>query len=132
MTINDLKPVDHQEIKFQTVRQSKIIKTDDFSSVFNFRKRITGNYLVIHFCYNQLDLPRLGLVVAKKMARLSVNRNYMKRVLKELFRKNKNSISNLDLVIRVQKPFTHRDFNDVQTEFTDLFFKLSQKTVNKR
>jgi ribonuclease P protein component len=109
-------------------RQSKIIKTDDFSSVFNFRKRVSGRFLVIHYCYNQLDWPRLGLVVAKKIARLSVSRNYMKRVLRELFRNNKNKIKNIDLLVRPQKSFTRGNYSEIKKEFAELLLKLCQQT----
>ena len=105
-------------------RRARIIKTDDFSSVFNFRKRISGHFLVIHYQQNQLGWPRLGLAVTKKTTRLSVDRNYMKRVLRELFRGQQECIKSLDLIVRVQKTFDSADFPAVEKEFAELLAKL--------
>ena len=105
----------------------RILKTDDFSSVFNFRKRISGLTLVIHYRHNDHLHARLGLVVSKKIAKLSVNRNYMRRVLRELFRRNLTNISNVDLVIRPQKPFSAKNYNQIAQEFDMLISKLISK-----
>jgi ribonuclease P protein component len=105
-------------------RTAKLIKTDDFSSVFNFRKRISGHYLAIHYQYNLLDRPRLGLIVSKKNARLSVTRNYMRRVLRELFRTQQERLTGLDMVVRTQHMFDRSHYALVKHEFHRLVAKL--------
>jgi ribonuclease P protein component len=107
-------------------RQARIIKTDDFSSVFSFRKRVSGHYLAIHYQYNALGSSRLGLVVAKKIAKRSVDRNYMRRVLREFFRKQQFSLGSIDLVLRVQKIFHHQEVEAVAQEFNELLFRLKR------
>jgi ribonuclease P protein component len=109
-------------------RQARIIKTDDFSSVFSFRKRVSGHFLAIHYQYNTLGRARLGLVVAKKIARRSVDRNYMRRVLREFFRKQQMDIGPIDVVLRVQKIFHHQEFETVAQEFNELLFRLKRST----
>lgn len=54
---------------------------------------------------NALGYPRLGLVVAKKVAKRANRRNYMKRVLREWFRTNRHQLPPVDMIIRVQQPF---------------------------
>lgn len=93
------------------------------------RKRISGQYLAIHYRANQTAGPRLGLVVAKKVAKRSVDRNYMRRVLRELFRKQQAQIAPLDLVIRVTKLFGHAEFAQVEQEFSELLFRLNRATA---
>jgi ribonuclease P protein component len=105
-------------------KQAKLIKTDDFSSVFNFRKRISAKYLVVHYQPNNLQHARLGLVVGKKIAKLSVSRNYMRRVLREFFRLQQDEIRPVDLVVRVQKKFDKSDFIQIKHEFSGLLAKL--------
>ena len=118
---------------YRLVKQAKMIKTDDFSSVFNFRKRISLQYLAMHYQPNLLQRPRLGLVVGKKTAKLSVSRNYMRRVLREFFRLNQQEICNVDLVIRVQKKFSKVDFTQIKKEFDTLTSKLNQRVnVNEK
>ncbi len=110
---------------YRLVKEAKMIKTDDFSSVFNFRKRISTDHLVLHYQPNQLKHPRLGLVVGKKTAKLAVSRNYMRRVLRELFRLQQHDIPHADIILRVQKKFNKADFQGIKQEFTGLMVKLN-------
>lgn len=114
-------------MNFKFPSELRLLKTDDFSSVFNFRKRISATTLVIHYRNNPQLHPRLGLVVSKKVAKLSVDRNYMRRVLRELFRRNKVNLGNLDLVIRPQKPFSSKNYNEIAQEFDMLITKLKSR-----
>ncbi len=113
--------------KFRLIKQAKMIKTDDFSSVFNFRKRISTPYLAMHYQPNMRSRARLGLVVGKKTAKLAVSRNYMRRVLRELFRCKQHEICHVDLIIRVQKKFSKGDFVQIKQEFDMLITKLNQR-----
>ena len=115
--------------KYRLVKQAKMIKTDDFSSVFNFRKRFSLKYLVMHYQPNTLQRARLGLVVGKKTAKLAVSRNYMRRVLREFFRLNQHDICHVDLIIRVQKKFDKLDFIQIKQEFDTLTHKLNQRII---
>ena len=117
-------------VAFKFIKQAKIVKTDDFSSVFNLRKRIASPHLVMRYKLNDLNRPRLGLIVGKKTAKLAVWRNYMKRVLRELFRINQHQLPALDLVIKVQKPFEKADFLQIKQEFEQLILKLATKMSN--
>ncbi|ADI31152.1 ribonuclease P protein component [Methylotenera versatilis] len=114
---------------YRLVKQAKMIKTDDFSSVFNFRKRFSLKYLVMHYQPNTLQRARLGLVVGKKTAKLAVSRNYMRRVLREFFRLNQHDICHVDLIIRVQKKFDKVDFIQIKQEFDSLIYKLNQRVI---
>ena len=108
-------------------KKAKIIKTDDFSSVFNFRKRFSSQYLAMHYQPNTLQYVRLGLVIGKKVAKLSVSRNYMRRVLREFFRLNQYDICHVDLIIRVQKEFGKVNFIQIKQEFNSLIYKINQR-----
>ena len=81
----------------------------------------------MHYQPNQLDIPRLGLVVGKKIAKKSVDRNYMRRVLRECFRTHQHLFPAVDLVIRVQKKFDKNDFVLLQQEFFECLSKLKQR-----
>jgi len=107
-------------------RQARLIKADEFSSVFNFRKRISGQYLIVYYRFNQLARPRLGLIASKKIARAAVQRNYMRRVLRELFRNQQSELGGVDMVFRIQKTFGRQEYSVVAEEFLGLATKLAQ------
>lgn len=103
-------------------------KTDDFSSVFSFKKRFFSNFLVIHYATNQISQRRVGFIVAKKTAKLAVDRNYMRRVLRELCRQESLSLMGVDVVIQVKKPFNNKDFLRLKQEFNVLFDRINKVT----
>ena len=104
-----------------------IRKTDEFSSVFSFRKRFSTTFLVVHY-KPSVDLQvRVGFVVAKKVAKLAVDRNYMRRVLRELSRQELHLLSHVDIVIQVKKSFKNSDFLILKHELAGLFAKIQEK-----
>lgn len=102
-------------------------KKDEFSSVFNFRKRLSAKFIVLHYQPNALRHARLGLVVGKKIAKSSVKRNYMRRVLRECFRLTSAQIAPVDLIIRVQQTFDQRSFAIVNQEFLSLIAQINKR-----
>jgi ribonuclease P protein component len=110
--------------KYRFPRELRLIKTDEFSSVFNFRKRISAPHFAVHYQFNALAHPRLGMVVSKKVAKLSVSRNYMRRVIRQLFRLHQGQLRNVDLVVRVQKVFCTNDYIAIEQEFIGLMNKF--------
>jgi ribonuclease P protein component len=50
---------------------------------------------------NAFGFPRLGLIVPKRVFPRAVDRNRMKRVLRELFRAQQAQLGNRDILIRL-------------------------------
>ncbi|NTV11977.1 MAG: ribonuclease P protein component, partial [Zoogloea sp.] len=84
----------------------RLHKTDEFSSVFAFRRSVRGRYFSLLYRPNGGDSARLGLVVAKKLARRAVLRNLVKRIARDVFRKSRSNLPCHDLVIRLAAPVT--------------------------
>ena len=110
----------------------KLLKTDEFSSVFSFRRRIFGECLAMHYTPNTLGHPRLGIIVGKKTARHAVARNYIRRVLREWFRHNCDRIGAYDVVIRVGKSFGRADFRKIAKELEELLAKLQRASLKAK
>lgn len=83
----------------------------------------------MYFMPNRLGYPRLGIVVSKKTARRAVARNYMRRVLREWFRLNREQIGGLDLVVKVQKAFARDDFMLIQEELQRFMNRLQREAA---
>ena len=83
-------------------RDKRIIKTDEFSSVFRLRPVQRTAHFVLYTRPNELAHARLGVVVAKRFAPRAVTRNAIKRITRELFRQG--MLPPLDCVVRLSKP----------------------------
>ncbi|MCW8925982.1 MAG: ribonuclease P protein component [Xanthomonadales bacterium] len=67
-------------------RQSRLLKPVEFKSVFKDPIRSDDNYFRILARANSKDLHRLGMAVSKKACARAVDRNRIKRVIRECFR----------------------------------------------
>jgi len=83
-------------------RDRRIVKTDDFSSVFRLRPVRKTAHFVLYTRPNQLPHARLGVVAAKRLAPRAVTRNAIKRAARELFRLT--SLPPLDCIVRLSRP----------------------------
>ncbi|AYH46214.1 ribonuclease P protein component [Azoarcus sp. DN11] len=82
----------------------RLRKTDEYSSVFAFRRALKGRFFVVHYRPNELGTARLGVVVAKKLAKRANVRNLVKRIVREQFRKTRAVLPPHDLVVRLNAP----------------------------
>jgi ribonuclease P protein component len=83
-------------------RDRRIVKTDEFSSVFRLRPVQRTAHFVLYIRENQLPNARLGVVAAKRFAPRAVTRNAIKRVSRELFRQS--VLPCMDFLVRLAKP----------------------------
>ncbi|MYM29604.1 ribonuclease P protein component [Duganella sp. CY15W] len=88
-------------------RARRIVKTDEFSSVFRLRPSQKSAHFVLYTRLNQLPHARLGVVVAKRFAPRAVTRNTIKRVTRELFRVS--GLPAIDCVVRLARPVNSKD-----------------------
>lgn len=83
-------------------RVRRIVKTDEFSSVFRLRPAQKTAHFVLYTRLNDLPHARLGVVVAKRFAPRAVTRNTIKRVTRELFRVA--ALPAIDCIVRLARP----------------------------
>ena len=82
----------------------RLLNSNDFQSVFNDAPlRTSHQYFLFLARRNHLNLPRLGLVIAKKHIRLSVDRNRMKRLIRETFRVKQQQLTGIDVIVLARK-----------------------------
>lgn len=84
-------------------RQARIFKASEYKEVFSLGQKKTSKYWSVVAKPRNLSRPRLGLSVSKKVARLAVERNRLKRVARETFRCSKTDLANLEFVVMSRK-----------------------------
>jgi len=103
----------------------KLSKADEISSVFNFRKRLHTDHLYIHFSPNKLNHYRIGFVISKKMEKLAVRRNYIKRTIKEIVNISLKKSLSVDIVFRLKKSYYKSEFKTVKLDITNTLSKIA-------
>jgi len=94
---------------------ARLLKPAEFSRVFDQAIRSSDGLFIILARLNGKQSPRLGLAISKKNARLAVDRNRIKRIIRESFRHNLSRLPSADYVIMarpVTKTLTNRALFD--------------------
>lgn len=102
----------------------RLHKTDEYSSVFAFRRALRGRFYMVHYRPNELDTARLGVVVAKKLAKRANVRNLVKRIARETFRCHRESLPAMDLVVRLHAPVAAATRAELRLDLLALLQKL--------
>ncbi len=82
----------------------RLLTSDDFQSVFaDAPFRASHKYFLILARPNQHNAARLGLIIAKKHIRLATERNRMKRLIRETFRRQPPNLTGIDVIVLARK-----------------------------
>jgi ribonuclease P protein component len=85
-------------------KSSRLLNASDFQAVFDDAPlRTSHQHFLLLARLNSLGHSRLGLVIAKKHIRLSVQRNRVKRLIRETFRVKQQQISGIDVIVLARK-----------------------------
>ncbi|MGI9318124.1 MAG: ribonuclease P protein component [bacterium] len=119
-------------------RQQRIIDAGHYRAVFDNRLRVHGRFFSLHVMANGLDRSRLGLAVSRKVSKKAVQRNRIKRQVRESFRclqwRSKYQASNgepaavaLDIVVVAKATAVNGQNTELRQELDQLWMKAIKK-----
>ena len=92
-------------LRYAFPRALRLLKTDEFSSVFSLRISASQGPFQVLARPNDLGHARLGLVVGKRTDKRAVMRNFLKRSVREAFRLHAAQLGSYDYVVRVRERY---------------------------
>lgn len=84
-------------------RRQRLLKAAEFEAVFAHRCNVRTAFFQVMAMPNGLGYSRLGMIVAKRHFPRAVDRNHVRRQIRETFRQLAESLPALDLVVRPQE-----------------------------
>ncbi|MGV6861488.1 MAG: ribonuclease P protein component [Putridiphycobacter sp.] len=87
-----------EKTSFDFSKKLKLLNSEDYQSVFSKPKRFGNNTFTVLARENGLNHPRLGLAISKKCAKKAVDRNRIKRLFRESFRLNQQTLPTVDII----------------------------------
>lgn len=109
----------------------RLLTAKQYKQVFtNPLKANTRNFTLLAVA-NNLDFPRLGLIVAKKNIRFAVDRNRLKRLIRESFRHNNQALPLLDHVILVRRGSSELSNQVLFDQLEGLWHKIARKSAKE-
>lgn len=101
-------------------RFSSIKKNRDFQKIYDTGKSYANRQLVMYVSENFSEDTRIGISVSKKVGN-SVVRHHMTRLLREVFRLNKQNIRRgLDIIVVVRVAAKTSDYKQLEGAFLHL------------
>lgn len=80
-------------------KQRRLRQTRQYQRVFSKGRRWSKGALTVLACRNTLGFARLGLAIPRKYMRRAVQRNRLKRLIRESFRCHQQELGEFDLIV---------------------------------
>jgi len=108
-------------------REKRLLTPRQFKAVFDSPSgKVPGRNVLLLARENDLQHPRLGLVIGKKSVKLSVERNRIKRQIRETFRHHQLELAGWDIVIIARKGLADLENPELAKQFAKLWKRLSR------
>lgn len=85
-------------INFHFSRSQKLLNADQYKFVFSKSQRFGNKSFTLLARHNGLGHPRLGLAISKKAVNKAVDRNRIKRIIRDSFRVNQHELPSVDII----------------------------------
>jgi len=115
-------------------KSNRLLNAQHYQSVFDHNEfRASHKNILILAKKNSLSQARLGIIVAKKNAKRAVDRNRLKRIIREQFRHNQASLAGIDMIV-LSRPgligFDNADLSALLNKQLDKIKRQAQKEVS--
>lgn len=104
-------------------------KPAEFRSVYDAGRRFDGRLMTAFVRQNELGQHRLGITASKRVARLAVDRNRMKRLLREMFRLSEGTLQGVephfDWVLNAKRSLLKVKLTDALADFQQIVVSVS-------
>ena len=108
-------------------REKRLLVPRQFKAVFDSPSgKVPGRNVLLLARDNALDHPRLGMVIGKKSVKLSVERNRLKRQIRESFRHNLELLAGWDIVIVAKRGLGDMENEELKQQFGKLWKRLAR------
>lgn len=101
-------------------RAQRLAGPHAFAAVFAYKCRVNGKLFQVYAKPNGVACARLGVVVSKRIIPRTVDRNYCKRLVREVFRAEHGTLSGIDVVVWPRTAVTRDASAAARAEVGDL------------
>jgi ribonuclease P protein component len=114
-------------------RALRLRKRSDFQRVRQQGRSISSRLLVLAWTPNDVARVRIGFVVSKRISKLAVERNYIKRLLSEAIRPSlPELIAGWDIVLTARAPIASADLRSIRQDIVTVLQRARLLESQKR
>lgn len=108
-------------------RSCRLVSKQDFQFVFAKPLKVTRQSLLVLYRPNQLPIARLGMIIAKHHVKRAVDRNLLRRVIRESFRHGQDALKGLDIIVLMRSKWSPLGKKVWRNEVDNLWQKMVRK-----
>jgi ribonuclease P protein component len=109
-------------------KRNRLLKPEEYKRVFTQKPcRSVDDCFTILAVANAREQARLGLAIAKRDVALAVQRNRIKRIVRESFRHHGSYIKGMDLVVRATRNTANKSNGELFASLAEHWKKISQQ-----
>ena len=106
------------------MKKTKMLKKNyEFKDVLNRGKYYSGKYVIMYIKKNRKNINLLGIAISSKLGK-AVKRNYLKRIIRENYRKIENSIKtgySMVFLWKKNQEIDQANYKDVEKDIKKIF-----------
>lgn len=106
-------------------RTARLLKPRDFAGLRQNAKRLRGDAFQIEYKATDAATPRLGMAVSRRVSKLAVVRNRIRRTIRESFRLHRSAIPPCDLLVIARTQAGNQTNAILRVELDTLWRKLA-------
>ena len=108
-------------------RTVRLLTPADFGQVFKRNKRASNHHWIVLAHRGTFPAARIGMAIAKKKAKRAVDRNRIKRVIRESFREQQQALAGLDIVVLNKPSAASANSRELRASIDAIWLELSQQ-----
>jgi ribonuclease P protein component len=106
-------------------REARLRRPSEFAALRTSSGRAGGRCFHVRYRDNELGQARLGLAISKRVSKRAVERNRIKRLLRESFRRIRHQLPSIDVMVMAREQAAGLPGAQLLAEIDVLWRKLS-------
>ncbi|APV49147.1 ribonuclease P protein component [Betaproteobacteria bacterium GR16-43] len=108
-------------------RRHRFAVQGSFGPVLRSPQKVRGTLATVHVAQGRPGISRLGIALTRRLVPSSVQRNRVKRIARELFRRHPVKLAGLDVVISLREKLTAEGREKLGTDVRTLLDEALRK-----
>jgi ribonuclease P protein component len=111
-------------------RTHRLLRPEQFAAVMKSGRRRRDELFTLYYLGNKLGHARLGLTVSRKTAPRAVDRNRLRRQVRESFRHHQSGMADLDIVVMAQPRAVRSDNTHLRAALSEHWQHFHRDATN--